>query len=848
MVSRFVVAAMIAASLAACGPGERARPPAPPADAIRVDARAAVIHLADHLPPAPGEHALPAPAAAGGIVALPGGVPLESFDRLRLRMRARVPAEGWGAVRFETDREPVLVAHPGFGFRIDATAAEQSWTIPLAHADGYPYHGRATAWTIHLPEDVAIVSIAEATLLPRPRRLEIAFDGHSRDALAGDTHAWRLVPDTGTRLLAHAGFWQPEGSPARGDGARFEAWVLPAQGTPRRVFARFAGPGARGTVNRWHAETADLSPWAGQEITLVFKIDTRRGAEADYAYWGSPMLVRDGAPPPGPPVFIISCDTFRADHLSVHGYERPTTPRLEAFARDAVVFEEAVTNESWTLTAHMSMLTGLHAARHGMTPSHNLPGHFPTLAEILRARGYAAAGHVGHEWWLLPWRGYGRGFSEYGTPSFYRDVFAVHADARAFLARVDTPGVFLFLHNYDAHSRVGDAPPYGSDDSRFTAFSDALGPTPDFSRPGLAHLRATDFLAGHNNGLLSITEEERLHLIALYDDAIQKVDHAVGEFLDHLKARGLYDDAVIVITSDHGESFNEHGRFLHGEVNEACLRIPLIVKWPGNAHAGTRHGGMVEQMDIFPTVLEAVGAPVPDGIDGVSLLARLTGAAPPVAKSFSRRNAWRGLRTDPWKLRVELDRQEAVLFDLSTDPHEQHDLAALHPERAAAMRAELEAFYRPRPAGWVIALDSGGAEWRGTVRISSNARIVWAGMDRGNLLHSDAPDVEADFRLDAGRRSDAIVVETDPPRAPIRVDLESATPFAAGHGGALLPAGTAHRLVLDASTPLGPEPEAAQSQPRAWTAWRDTPDGQGEQARTADAEELERLKSLGYFD
>jgi arylsulfatase A-like enzyme len=830
-------------ALAGCG-GRGAPPPEMPADVTVLPDLTAVVHLADHLPPAPGAVALPTPTLSAPA-RIPGGVDLARFDRLLVS--ARVRAEGWGAVRLETDREPVLVAHPGFTIPLENTAATQTWEIPLSDAEGFPLHGRATAWTMHLPEGAVLEAVESATLLPRGKRLEVAFGGHNRDALAGDTWAWRLRPGADTRLLVHAGYWQPDGD-ARGDGVRFEGWLLREGAAPARLFQRAAGPGVRDSVNRWFDEGADLAPWAGQEVTLVLRVDTRAGAEADYAYWGAPMLVTASQPPPGPPVFLISCDTFRADHLSLHGYSRPTTPRLEALAQDAVVFEQAVTNESWTLTAHMSMLTGRHAVHHGMTPSHNLPADIPTLAEILRERGYAGAGHVGHEWWLLPWRGYGRGFSEYGTPNLYRDVFTVHEDMRAFLARVGVPGVFGFLHNYDAHSRIGNVAPYGADDPRFTAFSGALGDAPPFRRPGLPLARATDFLAGHNNGLLRVSPEERTYLIALYDDAIQKVDHAVGEFLDHLKARGLYEDALIIVTSDHGESFDEHGRYLHGEVNEACLRIPLLVKWPGNAHAGLRFGGMVEQMDIFPTVLEAAGIPVPEAVEGRSLRARLLGEAPPVERSFSRRNAWRGMRAEGWKYRIELDQQREMLFDLAKDPQETRDLAATEPARLEAMRAATEAFYRPRRAGWVIGLDSGGTAWQGTVRIASNSRILWAGMDRGNLLHSDAPDVEATFRLDAARPQDAIVVETDPPGAPIRVVLESDVPFTAGHGGTVAPPATRHDLYLSAEVPLGPAPEGGATGPQAWTAARAAAPAAPGDARPADAETEEQLRALGYLD
>ncbi|MBX7137513.1 MAG: sulfatase [Oligoflexia bacterium] len=297
-----------------------------------------------------------------------------------------------------------------------------------------------------------------------------------------------------------------------------------------------------------------------------------------------------------PNVILIVLDTLRADHLGTYGYARDTSPHLDQFAAENLQFNYAMTAAPWTPASLASMFSGVYPSRHGMMPpdgrglakqsSHRLESQVETLAEIFSAHGYLTAGITPNPW-LKSEFGYNQGFDRY----HYRDRDrAAEINGAAFkviseITKQKKP-FFLFLHYLDPHDPYDAPEPYGS------------------------------MFKGKPPGLDYAPEMEQL--INAYDGEIRYMDDRVGELFAFLKEQGLYDNSRIVILGDHGEQFKEHGNLTHGfMVHTEELHIPLLVK-SGQPHRAPDF--TVSSIDIFPTLLEMAGIPVPATAQGLSLL------------------------------------------------------------------------------------------------------------------------------------------------------------------------------------------------------------------------------------
>lgn len=363
---------------------------------------------------------------------------------------------------------------------------------------------------------------------------------------------------------------------------------------------------------------------------------------------------------PDASVFVISIDTLRADHLPAYGYSKVETPSIDAFAREAVLFENAYSQVPLTLPSHVSLFTGRLPGETGVRDNigYRLPPTADTLAKRLASRGYATGAAVSAIV-LAGESGLRDGFA------FYEDTIEPSAPG-ATLSRVQRSGdateallarfldgvtgrpVFAFLHLYEPHTPYEPPEPFRS----------------RFASP--------------------------------YDGEIAAADAVVGTFLARLRSKGLYDRALIVLLSDHGEGLgqhdeDEHGLFLYREV----LHVPLLVKWPGSPHAKERIADPVALADVFPTVLSTVGADVPAGLAGVDLARFLDGKKPPARRIFSEtafprlHYGWSDLASlvdDRWHY-VEAPRPE--LYDDREDPSETRDLSPTLPPAFRAMRVEM---------------------------------------------------------------------------------------------------------------------------------------------------------------
>ncbi len=307
-------------------------------------------------------------------------------------------------------------------------------------------------------------------------------------------------------------------------------------------------------------------------------------------------------------LILLVVDTLRAQNLSLHGYRRRTSPNLEAFARDAVTYERAVTPGTWTVPAHASLFTGLLPSFHG---AERVPGdrilampinpEVTTLAELLRARGFTTGAFVANSTYLSRLFGFDRGFDTYVED--FRFVRAEEMLSRSLDWLEETPGkAFLFINLLDPHEPLEPPPPW---DERFPGRDDRFGKMPT----QLVYQRKEQ-----------VTPEVVAHFTSQYDGEVAYTDQALGEFFARLKELGRYDSSLLIVTSDHGELLGEHGLVGHGvDPYEPLVHVPLLVKYPGTRGGGTRVARRVSTLGVFATILASVGVAPPPGVQAVAL-------------------------------------------------------------------------------------------------------------------------------------------------------------------------------------------------------------------------------------
>jgi len=327
------------------------------------------------------------------------------------------------------------------------------------------------------------------------------------------------------------------------------------------------------------------------------------------------LLAACGRASPAPHVIVISIDTLRRDALQAFDPGAGPLLALDRLANDSVRFEHALSSASWTLPAHASLFTGLYPDRHGATDRRvTLASQVPTLAERLAARGYETAAFTGGGF-LDPGYGLGRGFERYAAKTHGKQERA--EDAEGLLARVtqyldarrDERPLFLFLHTYAVHNYY---------DARDEAAA----------RARETHLASRKAYVDCVLGRTSCPEETWQTLQALYRAELELMDDAFARLVAALERADLWQDAIVVLLSDHGEGFEpERGRIHHGgRLHADQLAIPLLVRVPGVAPRA--EATPVSLVDLMPTLLELVGEPVPLGLDGRSFAGTLRGGAP----------------------------------------------------------------------------------------------------------------------------------------------------------------------------------------------------------------------------
>ena len=449
----------------------------------------------------------------------------------------------------------------------------------------------------------------------------------------------------------------------------------------------------------------DLGRLAGKDV--VFRLATE-GDERALAFWFNPVIYRKRTD--ARYVILISLDTLRADHLGCYGYPRDTSPNMDRLAGDSVLFEDTTAPSAWTLPSHMSLMTSLDTAGHGMSGvGRRLATGIPTLAELLKNHGFYNTAFTGGGF-VDGTMGFNRGFESYHEiedPISEEAAASLGVMANRWIEENLDRNFFLFLHTYQIHD------PYDSEERfrRLFAAEESSDDSIYLGRLGFSRQRRFE----------PVPEPTRRNWVDLYDSEIRAADEGlIGPLVAKLKALGIYDRTMIVLTSDHGDEFFEHGGWLHSHsLYEEIIRVPLIVKFFGSRDSGKRIADPVRLIDAAPTILEELGIPERfPGADGKSLLALAAG------RKGARREERIGIAEVTAEIGMEhLAKKKAVrigsfklilnepfsaekltnfspspppraaleLFDLASDPGEKRNLAGERPDLVRRLLEKLEA-------------------------------------------------------------------------------------------------------------------------------------------------------------
>ncbi|MBU0753790.1 MAG: sulfatase-like hydrolase/transferase [Planctomycetes bacterium] len=385
---------------------------------------------------------------------------------------------------------------------------------------------------------------------------------------------------------------------------------------------------------------------------------------------------------PGSNVILISIDTLRADHLGCYGHEKNTSPNIDLFAADSVLFETCIAQASSTLPSHASIFTSLIVDHHGaLGPTFLLSEDNLTLAEILKDEGYQTVSFNGGGKVSADY-GLDQGFDHYET-TFGDRFYSQAKKAWDWLRDHSSEKFFMFLHSYEPHLAY-------KPEKRFAElFLDGY-------EGALPNTITREIAQDVNAGKLQLSVQDGAHIRNMYDADIRSMDYAFYLLLMAIGELELYEDTLIIFTSDHGEEFGEHGKqATHGNsLYDELLQVPLLIKLPRSKLKGRRVEKLVRSIDIVPTILDVLDIEAPPALEGVSLIGFVTSAEDQdlIAVSAKANSDERSIRTDRWKL------YDGRLFDLTNDPLEQHDLSGFHPQPASQLFNKMNEIIEKRKA------------------------------------------------------------------------------------------------------------------------------------------------------
>ena len=737
-------------------------------------------------------------------------------DDLRVRACLAGGEGGSGGVWFD---EVALVRHPlaaltadstlstAEAHRLARTALSHPWRHDVAEATRPPL-GRDAIW-------------GDDPSLDRYRRkLELA--GEAQSALLAPPPTWYRfpVPEEGPKRLRVAfGVPDPSGADVAGT-VSFLVGFDPEAGE-RRVLMRFPVElSAPEETGRWHPVEVALP---GEPGELVLGTTADPGLEHAAVAFGDPVVLAPRSRHRGRLVLLVSLDTLRADAVGAYGAGDEASPHLDRLASRGVLFENAHAPSPWTLPSHRTLMTGLQPLTHGSLfgERHTIRSVPTTLGEHLQAAGFATVGIHG-EGFVSAVYGFAEGFDRYiavpDPPAAFDEAIRVireHADR----------DLFLFLHTYQVHA------PYVERSDQLAALGPRYAELKGQVEASPEELGSHDYLTRHNLGKMKLGSEEIEMARLLYQGGLRFADELLAGVLEAIEEEGLDDEALIVVTSDHGEGFAEHDLFLHANsLYGEHLRVPLVLVHPPSLPAGRRVTARAATADLLPTILDLLEIPPDPGVDGRSLLGVLEEGAGagdreiPASLVTAGRAVLSSVRGDR-KYIVSSFGGTEELYDLAGDPTEKIDLAQERAEDVAALRRDMLARLAQLPGLHLVAVGDG-----------SGKRLT------GSI---ETPEGRASTRLFFSSCAKCIVARPD------RVDV--ALPLVDGPLWINLPnwAGpepptVSLRIGDQPVEPAGREALLAGELAPGLYRFQSAPADQAAPALTSDA--LDRLEALGYLE
>ncbi len=461
---------------------------------------------------------------------------------------------------------------------------------------------------------------------------------------------------------------------------------------------------------------ASASGWSKVNFSAVSPASPLPGQLGLLLRQGKVKVALSSAPTPSRPlplpdlkpgrvnVVVYLIDTLRADHLGCYGYSPSPSPALDAFARDAVLFEDVSAQSGWTKPATASIWSSQWPWKHRVQDfADRLPANVPWLPQILHEAGYQTAGICTNNL-AGPDFGYDRGYDSFrimpkGTSEFAQTETLKWLEGQ----RKPQQPFFLYVHTIDPHSPYMHSPRYRG---RTRAEAEPLDSEPR----ALTEAAFVKKLRGEGYQELKPRVDQ---LLSDYDHEIANNDQSFGQLIDWLKQHQLYDQTMIVVVSDHGEEFLEHGHVGHlNSLYQELLHVPLLIKFPDNAGAGTRVAETWQQIDLAPTILRTCGLPAPAEFQGraygdetgarAALFSVQAGRVVLPHQALYQKPIFtsaHGIRQGSWMYQRVLagaagQCEPEELYDLSNDPLQQHNLAQVDAGRSLSLSLLLEPLFQ----------------------------------------------------------------------------------------------------------------------------------------------------------
>ncbi len=395
-------------------------------------------------------------------------------------------------------------------------------------------------------------------------------------------------------------------------------------------------------------------------------------------------------------IILILFDSIRADHLGCYGYKRAISPAIDKLADEGILFEQAISQSTWSLPSQCSILTSKYVPSHGVDDIYKrLPDSELTLAEILKIYGYETVAFTGG-FWLASVFNSGQGFDLYFDNLTFGKIHETVPLAVDWLKRHKDKKFFLLLQGFDGHSPFNLPKEYEEKyiDHSYNGI---------FKKLTLDHtigdrLNGGDFFLDYNyDKKVKVTGRDIGYIVDNYDGSIAYADKCIGDLLKKIEEWGLKDNTIIIVTSYHGTPLFEHGIILrrqHGGVTDGTIRVPLIISHPQLKGIKQRIVSQVQLIDIMPTILNFAGIPVNHQAQGKSLVSLLENKAGPNFDQYAYANGYKevAVRTSTWKLikRSKSAKEESFeLYNLKNDPGEKSNLIDSHKIVAESFKIKL---------------------------------------------------------------------------------------------------------------------------------------------------------------